>query len=212
MFPANGENVKLGKGSLMLDLFDDNNVLTGLQFVGNASAIGLSSDVKNAELFSSTQRTAGLIARDRTSLAYTLSATVSEYTLLNLQMFLLGEQANVNQDVINAEEKLLTGVKVGRYYELGARHVTGVSVNNGSGSDPMVLNTDYELNSEYGTIFIRAGGAISDEDDLTVTFSAPTLVIKTIKIGKASQQLARVVYMADDANSRGKASNLPMRT
>jgi hypothetical protein len=205
MFPANGENVKLGKGALMLDLYDENSAPTGLQFVGNATAIGLSTTIKNAELFSSTDAAAGLVARDRTSIAYEVTATLSEYTLNNLQLFLLGEQADAVQ-VGEAGEKILDGVMIGRYYELGARRVTDVVVNKGSGSDVMVSGTDYDVNSEYGVVFIRTGGSLADEDYVRVSFTKPALTIKTIKIGKASGQLARLVYMADDANSKSKVS------
>jgi hypothetical protein len=205
MFPARGDNTKLGKGSLLLDLLDEDTGLPlGLEFTGNASAISIASDTTFAELYSSTQKSASLVARARTKVAFTVTATLNEYTLTNLKLFLLGEEATSSQSLQTSGTKTLTDVKKGKYYEIGARRVTDVTVSNGT--DPLTLNVDYQLNSEYGTVYIRPTGNVADGDDLTVEFDAPALTISKVRIGKAAAQIGRLVYLADDANSNGASA------
>lgn len=197
-FPANGENVKLGKGSLMLALFDDDGNENGLSFMGNCSAVSISSDIQTAELFSSTERTAALIARSKTRTSFTLSATLNEYAKENLRLFLLGEDNTKSQTSATNATKTFTGVLKGKYYETGHRKITAVSVTRDT--DVLVLNTDYELNSEFGIIHVRPTGSVVDGDDLVVEYDKPAATIQQIRIGKQSSQLARLVYLADDSN------------
>lgn len=204
-FPANAENVKLGKGSLLLDLLDTNGASTGLQFTGNANSIGVTPEVEKAQLFSSSQKSGALVASNRQRINYTVVAALNEYTLTNLKLFLLAEEVAANQSSGTSQSFALDNVKVGRYYEIGARRVTNVSVL--KGSNPLTLNVDYELNSEFGVIRpISGAGGVVDDDDLTVNFDKPALTVTKLRIGVAGEQLARLVYLADDANSDGNAA------
>lgn len=198
-FPANGENVKLGKGSLMLALFDDEGNENGLSFMGNCSAVSISSNIQTAELFSSTERTAALIARSKTRTSFTLSATLNEYAKENLRLFLLGEENTKSQTSGTNVAKSLTNVLKGKYYETGHRKITNVTVNRDT--DVLVLNVDYEVNSEFGIIHIRPSSiTVVDGDDIVVEYDKPVASIQQIRIGKQSSQLARLVYLADDSN------------
>jgi hypothetical protein len=203
-FPARGENVKLGKGSLLLDLNDDDGVPQHLEFVGNATGVSLNWDITQVELYSSTERTAGLVDRARTRAGLTMSAVLNEFTLTNLRLHLLGEEATSNQSSGTSATANLNNVKLDHYYEIGSRQVTNVVVNDGSNN--LTVDVDYELNSEFGVIHPLTGGAIDEGDDLLVTFDKPALAFTSVRLGKKSQQIARVVYLADDANSAGAAS------
>ena len=203
-FPARGENVKLGKGSLLLDFNDDAGDPTGLEFMGNATSISLTWDITQVELYSSTQRSAGLVDRARTRAGLTASAVLNEFSALNLQKFLLAGEAANNQSSGTGTTAALDAVQVGKYYEVGARQITNVVVTDGS--DILVLNTDYELNAEFGVVHILDSGAVVDGEDLLVTFNKPALTISKLQVGTKSQQIARLLYLADDANSAGAAS------
>lgn len=204
-FPARGDNVKLGKGSLLLDFNDDSGVPEGLEFLGNATGVSLTWNITQVELFSSTERSAGLVDRARTRAGLTASAALSEYTARNLRSFLLAGESSNNQSLAASQVKNLTGVKVGKYYEIGARRITNVSVELGSIGE-LVLDTDYELNTEFGILRALSGGSIQDDDDLVVNFDKPALTITKLQLGTKSQQIARLLYLADDANSAGAAS------
>lgn len=203
-FPARGENVKLGKGSLLLDYLNDSGEPTGLDFVGNMTGFSLTWDITQVEKYSSTERTGGLVARDRTRAGLTASAQCDEWTIRNLQSFLLAGAGSANQEVGTSQSANIADVVVGKYYEIGARRITDVTVMNGSFE--MTLNEDYELNAEFGILRPLPGGEITNGDDLVVTFDRPELTITKLQLGTKSSQIARLLYLADDANSSGVAS------
>jgi len=203
-FPARGQNVKLGKGSLLLDYFNENGQPTGLDFVGNMTGFSLTWDITQVEKYSSTERTGGLVARDRTRAGLTASAQCDEWTERNLRSYFLASAGSSDQELGTNQTANVNDVVVGRYYELGARRVTDVTVMNGSFE--MTLNEDYELNAEFGILRPLPGGGISDGDDLVVSFDKPALEITKLQLGTQSQQIARLLYLADDANSAGAAA------
>jgi hypothetical protein len=69
------------------------------------------------------------------------------------------------------------------------------------GSDVMVLNTDYSLNSEFGLVRPIPGGAINDDDDVTVDWEQPLVNISQLQIAKLASPIVHVLYLADDANA-----------
>lgn len=204
-FPARGSFVKLGKGSLLLDLLDDNGQPEGLEFLGNANSISISAEVTDVELFSSTEKSGALIDRAVLRTAYSLSVSLNEFTLNNLKLFLKGEDNVVQQAAQSQESVTITGAKVGKYYETGFRRITSVVVNQGS-LGPFVEGTDYEVNSEFGIIRILPGGTITDDDDLTVAFEAPAVQINQVRIARKASSVGRLLYLADDANNSGAAA------
>ena len=198
--PADGGNLKLGKGSLLLDQFL-NGVAQGFDFAGNVTAMTLSAETTTAELYSSTQQGAPLIARATTQVAYTLTATLSEYTFEMLRKFLLAENNTTQQAANAAAAVTLTGVTLGRYYQLNARQVSNVSVF--VGSNEMTLNQDYQVNSEFGLIRPLAGGAINENDDVIVNWQQSLLTINQLRIAKIASPIVHLVYLSDDANPDG---------
>lgn len=200
-FPADGTKVKLGKGSLLLDQLSSDGSANGFDFAGNVSALTLSADVTNAELFSSTQRSAPRIARAVTRIAYTLTATLNEYTYAMLKKFLLATEATKAQTLQASDTAQIVDVVLGRYYQIGARQITNVTV--AVGSNTMTLNTDYTLNTEFGIVRPLAGGAIQDDDDLDITFDRPALTIQQLRLAQEASPICHLLYLADDANQDG---------
>lgn len=203
-FPADGKKVKLGKGSLLLDQLTTAGVKQGFEFVGNCTALTLSADVTTAELFSSTQASAPLVARAPTRTAYTITATLSEYTLANLRKFLLAEQSSKQQQSLQNNQAFINGVKQGRYYDIGARQITNVQVS--VGSQLKVLNEDYTLNAEFGIIRPLVGGSIPDDSMIVVDFTQPALTIDQLRIAQVAAPVCHLLYLSDDANQDGDAA------
>lgn len=204
-FPANGENTKLGKGSLMLAKISNTGEENGFDFLGNVNSLTLSAAVTKAELYSSTQRSAPLLASDVTRVGYNLVATCNEYTKENLKKFLLGEEATKLQVVGAAVVVTLEDVIPGRFYDLGSRQITGVSAV-GDGTEALVANVDYVLNTEFGVVQIVEGGLVAEGDDVAFTFNRPALTITQIRIAKDSAPKCHLLYLSDDANQDGAAS------
>jgi hypothetical protein len=205
--PADGTKVKLGKGSLLLDTLTSDGDHQGFDFMGNATAITLSADVTKAQLFSSTERSAPLIAEAVTRIAYTLTATLSEYTLNNLKKFLLGTSNEKLQALQNGATKNFDGdlVAPGKYLDLEARQVTNVSIQ-ADGSIALVAGTDYQLYADAGLIGILAGGAVEVGMDLVVTYDIPAKTIDQIRLARDAAPICHLLYLADDANQDGDAA------
>lgn len=200
--PARGEFTKLGKGSMLLGLWDGNTPPVNFDFMGNANAVSISADVTNVELFSSTEKSASLIERRPLRTAYSLSVSLNEFTIENLKLFLLGEQATALQGVNPTFELAITGIELGKYYPIGKRRMTGVEVYPGSGgSSPLVASTDYEINTEFGAIRFLTGGAINEGDNAFVNGAVPALTITKIRIAQSSAPIAHLKFLCDDANN-----------
>lgn len=206
--PADGKKVKLGKGSLLLDKLSPAGLGTGFDFTGNVTALEISADVTKAELFSSTERSAPKIAEAITRVGFTLNATCSEYTLRNLEKFLLGTANDKDQPVGVGTTVAIDGEGVfpGRYYDTGSRKITNVVVTR-DGSDIAVLNTDYLVNSEFGLIKVVEGGAIQAGDDLSIQFDRPAATIKQVRIARDAAPVCHLLFLADDANQDGDAAH-----
>lgn len=196
--PADGSQLKLGKGSLLLDQLLDG-VSQGFDFAGNVSALTLTADVQTVQKFSSTQQAAPLIGRAVTQIAYTLAATLDEFGLQMLKKFLLAEENDKVQNV-NASVLINIGpIVAGRYYQVGDRQITSVVVS--EASTPLVLGTDYELNAEFGLVRPLVGGALADGDTMEVVYSRPQLTIAQLRIAQIASPTVHVLYVADDANA-----------
>src|SRR5690606_18460963 len=154
-----------------LDTLTSAGAHTGFDFMGNATALTLSAEVTNAQLFSSTQRSAPLIAQAVTRIAYTLTVTLSEFTLNNLKKYLMGESNTKTQTLAAATSVNFTGEQVvpGRYLDVGSRQITNVVVTR-DGTEILVADTDYILYSEFGLIKLIDGGAVQAGDDIEVQF------------------------------------------
>ena len=205
-FPANSGNVKLGKGSLLLALWDANGNTNGFDFSGNANSIELTAEPTNVEIFSSSQAAAPLLDRARTRISYTLTGSFNEFTMRNLEYFLAGERNTKTQNIGAAIPITFTDIVAGRYYQLGARQVTGVVAVKVPGSQVLVLGTDYTLNAEFGIIRFLDSADLSDDDDVLVEFDNPALSIDQIRVAQAGTKYAHLLYLSDDANTQGNSA------
>jgi len=204
--PANGQNAKLGKGSLLLALWDANGDTNGFDFMGNANSIEVAAEATNVELFSSTQAAAPLLDRARTRISYTMTVSLNEFTKQNMEYFLAGERNTKVQGSATATPITFTDIVTGRWYQLGARQVTNVVAVKVPGSGVLVLDTDYKLNTEFGIIQFLDSASLSDDDDVLVEFDNPALSIDQIRIAQAGTKYAHLLYLSDDANTQGNAA------
>ncbi len=202
--PADGGNYKLGKGSLLLDQLTSVGAHTGFDFAGNVSELTLSAEVTKAEAFSSTERSAPLVASAVTQIKYTIVATLNEFTLSNLKKFLLGTSNTKTQSIATNATIDFTGANVvpGRYLDVGARRITGVVVTR-DGTDILTLGTDYTVQSEFGLVHLLIGGAVVEGDSIHIEYDAPALTINQVRIAREAAPICHLLFLADDANQDG---------
>lgn len=204
--PADGRNVKLGKGSLLLAKYSGANA-GAFEFRGNVTALTLAAEVTKAELYSSTQASAPKIAESVTRIGYTLTGTFSEYMKANLLDFLLGEDSTRQQAVGVGISKNFTGdqVKAGGYIYVTDKNITNVVVTR-DGTDALTVDTDYILYADRGLILLRAGASVQDGDDIEVEYNRPALTISTVRIAKEGAPVCHLLFFSDDANTDGRGA------
>lgn len=205
--PANGNNVKLGKGSLFLA-----RIIAGvrqpLEFMGNAPAITSSADVTKSVLYSSTQKSGPKVHEQVTRVGFTLNCTLNEYKLNNLRFALLGEAATASQTLAAAQVQAFPAVEVvkGGFLKLPARQVSAVSVTQ-DGTNVLVEDTDYLVYAEAGLIqLLETSTNVADGVEISVTYDRAALTLDQVRISKEAAPICYLYYKADDANEEGVGS------
>lgn len=205
MFPAVGQNLKLGRGSLLLAPHDGTTAEEGLILMGNIPSLELTWEVETREKYSSTQASSPLLDQAVIRQTLTVTAQCDEHTKENLKRFFFGTEAAADQTLSTTGTKTVTDLVTERAYDLGKRSVSNVAIT--KGSTPLVANTDYTLYASQGMVVFHDTALISDGDDVTANFDCAAVSIDHIRIGRVAQQFAKLVYIADDANQAGSASD-----
>jgi hypothetical protein len=205
MFPAVGQNLKLGRGSLLLAPHDGTSAEEGLILMGNIPSLELSWEVETREKYSSTQASSPLLDQAVIRQTLTVTAQCDEHTKENLKRFFFGTEAAADQALSTTGAKAITDLVVERAYDLGKRQVTNVVGT--KGSTALVSGTDYTLYASQGMVVFHDTATISDGDDVNFAFDCAAVNIDHIRLGRVSQQFAKLVYIADDANQAGAASD-----
>jgi hypothetical protein len=70
-----------------------------------------------------------------------------------------------------------------------------------------VEGTDYKLNTEFGIFQVLEGAThVEEGDDIHYSVEQPELEITQIRVNRKASQQARLLYLADDANTLGKSA------
>lgn len=201
MFPAIGQNLKLGRGSLLLAPHDGTSAEEGLILMGNISSLELSWEVETREKYSSTQASSPLLDQSVIRQDLSLVAQCDEHTKENLKRFFFATEAAANQTLATNQTVNFLDIVVERAYDLGKRSVSNAVFTNGSTT--LVSGTDYTLYAAQGYVVFHDTANVTDGDDISVTFDCAAVNLDHIRIGRVSTQYAKLVYVADDANTAG---------
>lgn len=200
MLPANGDNLLLGRGSVLLDRFN-NGAATGLRFVGNAEAVARSMEDDTLEFRSSTQAARPIlkeVTRERT-IEYLI--TLNEYQMENLALSLMGDLVSSSLTAGTGVEAAFAAAQPGRWYDLGRRNVSSVVVTDDQVTpNTFDLNDDYTVDAARGLIYIVPGGAITAGTNLEVTFNAAAGVLKQLRGGVRTTIEGRFQFWSDNAS------------
>lgn len=201
MLPANGDNLLLGRGSVLLDRFS-NGASTGLRFLGNAEAVSRSMEDDTLEFRSSTQSLRPIIkevTRERT-IEYLI--TLNEYQMENLALSLMGDLVNSTLIAATASEATFDAVKQGHYYDLGRLTVSAVVVEDDTTPTAVVFGVtdDYTVDAARGLIYIVPGGAITDGTNLVITFNAAAGALQQLRGGIRTSIEGLFQFWSDNAS------------
>lgn len=205
MFPANGQNLKLGRGSLLFAPHDGSEAEEGFIFMGNIPSLEFTWEIETREKFSATQSSSPLLASSTSRQDLSLTAQCDEHSKENLKKFFFGTESQVNQTLSTTGTININDLLVGRSYDIGSIRLTNVVVT--KGTTTLVAGTDYDIFPTQGMIVLKDSVNVSDGDDVVVTFDRPAAVIDRVSLGRVSEQLVKVMYIADDSNTSGISAN-----
>ncbi len=200
-FPANGDNLVLGRGSLLLDRLASG-VPTGLRFMGTAEAVARSMEDEKLEFRSSTQAGRPVIREVTQERTIEVLATLNEYQFENLALSFMGDLVDVAQSSATGSTVEFDSVQPGRYYDVGRRAISAVTVEDDTTPTPVVfdVNDDYTVDAARGLIYIVPGGAITAGTNIVVEFNAAAGNIRRIRGGTRTSIEARLQFISDNAS------------
>ncbi|SRR6266446_207085 len=165
----------LGKGSLLVDIFDDAGALTGFQHLGNVTAA--EQDIKDDkdELYQSINATPTLIASAVKKRQVMLKLTGTDFSSDHLAIALMssGKTTLAIAAIAVAGEALAsaTAKKKGKYFATASRNLdpATIAVNN---PGALALGTDYKIaDAVQGLIYFPLTSGVDDAAAVTVDYT-----------------------------------------
>ena len=185
---SSSDNYNVGRGIVYAAPLDTAGYPTVYRDLGNAPAFTCSLTTEDLEHFSSR---GGLRTQDKTivvSQEVELGFTLEEWVAENLELVFTGEgdTAGDNASILGFTPRILVGesvLRAGRWYDIvnsTRRRAYDIIAGNLSvelGASTLVNGVDYDLDAEFGRIFLRADSAtvtagIAGNNDLEVTLAA----------------------------------------
>lgn len=172
------ENQTLGRGEVHFAEFKPGTLIPdGFRYLGNTPEFNLTVNTETLPHYSMDR---GTKIKDKSVTLQTDHSgtfTCDNIDLENLALFFQGEAGTIAQAAAAGSTETLTGVKLGRSYQIGETDalpmgVKSVTLNSATvGVTPLVLDTDYTIDSARGVItFLEGATNVADDDDVDLDF------------------------------------------
>lgn len=172
-------NYTLGRGKVYFGRFEAGSLQTNeFRYVGNTPELNLTIESEELDHFSSDE---GIREKDD-SIALEVNRSGSmvcdDIQAENLALFFFGSAASLTIAGATDETEDFDGVTPGLTYQLGVTAsdpvgvmgVENVVVESNPSGTTYVLDTDYTLDTDSGTVTILTTGSIAADDDITITY------------------------------------------
>ncbi|MGH9685286.1 MAG: hypothetical protein ACRD4S_16950 [Candidatus Acidiferrales bacterium] len=167
----------LGKGSILLDIFDANGLATGFQHLGNCTKFELDLKDDIAELYQSINKSVTLIATSLKKRQPKISITGTDFSSVHMAITQMssGKTTLVTTVTTFTAEVLAsaTAIKHGRFFRTANPNVDNVTTppvltNN---SVVLVVGTDYIVSDSIkGIFYFPLTSTVIDADNVTITY------------------------------------------
>lgn len=199
--------VKLGRGKLLFDRFDDNGLRTGYIHLGNCDKFSISTSGTTLKMKNFMTNTTAPYAEARTETAVEMSITGYEFSPSVLAMVLSGDKAFATQSAATVTgEALATAAQAekGKLYTTAKRDISAVAVK--QGATTLVLGADYEIfHAKRGVIrILPTSSTFVDGTAITVDYTAGAITtssnaVQVVRGAKSSKIRGRLLFLADNA-------------
>jgi hypothetical protein len=167
-------NILCGTGEVWFNRQNNDGTYAGFRHLGNVSKLDITPTVTVIEKKSSMNATRAIIARAVTEAKMELAMILDEFDKNNVALALLGSVAAYTQAINAAIVDTALGNAEGDFaLDTGLKKIV-VSAVKHSGT-PLVLGTDYTVDSDSGLITVIKGGGITDGWALTWSGSNPAI-------------------------------------
>lgn len=193
-----------GSGSVLLDIFDDTGLATGLQLKGNCKEISIKGDSETEEITSTGRDDYGVVlASDTISKPHTVSFVFNQ---LDIELFATGF-SGISTTLTQSSGSLTDQNIVlfaDRWVECNKRMISSVVLKDSTGTTTYTLGTDYEINERLGMILALSTGTIVDGSANKLSCSHAAINGAKITGATRSNVLARIVI---DGKERSSGKN-----
>src|SRR6266571_4259837 len=175
----------LGKGSLLLDIYDASGGLTGYIHMGNVTKLEQEIKDDKAELYQSINKTPSLIATAVKKRQVMLSITGTDFSFTHLAIAMMangGKETTLATGTTAVTGEALasaTATKKGKFFSTTGRNIGTVAVK--QGATTLVLNTDYQItDAVQGLIYFLPTGAVDDAAAVTIDYTPTALSLSQV--------------------------------
>ena len=207
------------KGKVYVDLFDDNDALTGERYFGRTPGLTVNISSESLEHYNAES---GINEKDEeevTKINRAGNLTVDEVDDDNLALFVIGDKSTIAQAATPVVDEAIT-VLQDRYYQLGQfdqqpdrrargrqRRVTGPS-----GTPSYTVDTDYTVDAVLGRLYIVPGGGIADESGIEVDYTPAVKSRTQIASSSLASKSGAIRFVADNPKGANRDWYFPKVT
>lgn len=192
------ENHVLGRGRIYFDRFDSGGNKQGWIDLGNAPDFSVNISKETLAHYSSRS---GVRVKDLEvvrELASSFQFTLDEFSVLNLGLAFLGEQASQDQTAASVTDESITA-RHDKWVDLTKRKVSSVVVTTDPDGTTYTENTDYVVDYDEGMIKVLSTGSITDGEALLLDFDYADLTQTVVKAMKDSKVDGALKFVGDPA-------------
>jgi len=184
----------LGSGLVYIDR-KVNGVYEGLRLIGNATKFEIKENSEKKERISKKRTNYGSALNTvYVKQPAEVNITLDDLDKENLALTFLGSSSSINITGATVADEAQTAYQ-DRVIQLDQRNVSAVVVKDVTDTTTYVLDTDYSIvSANTGLIKILAGGAISDEDVLHISYTYGNMTSEKVLGGTDSNIIVKVLF------------------
>lgn len=197
----------LGKGSLLLDIYDASGGLTGYRHMGNVTKIEQEIKDDKASLYQSINAVPSLVATAVKKRDVMLSITGTDFSFTHLAIAMMasgGAETTLATGTTPVTAEALasaTAKKKGRYFATLGRNIGSVAVK--QGATTLTAVTDYVIvDAVEGLIFFPLTSTVDDSAAVTVDYTPSALSISQIAGAVQPFVRARLRFSPDPTDGK----------
>jgi hypothetical protein len=197
----------LGKGSVLVDIYDASGGLTGYVHMGNVTELDQEFKDDKKNLYQSINKVPTLIASavSKRELMLSIKGTDFSFTHLAIAMMANGGKETIlatgTTAVVGEALASATATKKGKFFATAGRNIGTVAVK--QGVTTLVLNTDYQItDAVQGLIYFLPTGAVDDAAAVTIDYTPTALSLAQVAGGVNPFVRVRIRFVPDPTDGQ----------